>query len=113
MKIPLEHFATTPVFTLRPQQQTTSEVDGGISSKPSKWKKNSSTFGVFGVKTVGSAPTSPVVSRKFTPVPAESGPNSCFESIAFQVFIAKYSMYEFILEKLVTIFSNLSWWPRR
>ncbi len=100
MRIPLEHFSTTPVFALGPNagqldppsSDHSGESDGGSGSN--KWfssvrKRGASTLGVpsglWGSNTAGSAPTSPVFSRKFSsPTPSGSGPTSCFAPIVLQ-----------------------------
>ena len=98
MRIPLEHFQTTPVFALGPSQpasivdQNSSEheSDGSGSSKwfKSARKRGASTLGVpgtlWGSNSAGSAPTSPVFSRKFSSPTPSSGPSSCFSPIEFQ-----------------------------
>ena len=98
MRIPLEHFATTPVFALGPNSmgpdpfsQNSSEIsaesDGSGSQKwfHSARKRGASTLGVpgglWGSNTAGSAPTSPVFSRKCS---SPSGTSSCFAPIVLQ-----------------------------
>ena len=99
MRIPLEHFQTTPVFALGPHPAANPgdqnnpyepEIEGSGSNKwfQSVRKRGASTLGVpgnlWGSNSAGSAPTSPVFSRKFSSPTPSSGPSSCFSPIEFQ-----------------------------
>ena len=93
MRIPMEHFATTPVFALGPTDQNSGEHSGeSDGSGSSKWfssvrKRGASTLGVpgglWGSNSAGSAPTSPVFSRKFSS-PTPSSGSSSFAPILLQ-----------------------------
>ena len=95
MRIPLDHFSSVPVFALSPQSPTSPEPEASLAStirdKMSSLTPDLSMF--YSASTAGSAPSSPVTSkRKMTSVtsspghlvtsrPASAGPGAMMSSL--------------------------------